>query len=84
MTIYKNTSLAATIFTLTLFLLCSDKISVPAGLITDEEIPSAVTRPVLAATLPASWDENWFASPAVLDLDNDGSSEIIVSRHSVL
>ncbi|MFZ5572132.1 MAG: FG-GAP repeat domain-containing protein [Thermodesulfobacteriota bacterium] len=43
-----------------------------------------VTEPVLRSTLPASWDENWFASPAVFDLDNDGNMEIIASRHSVL
>ncbi|NJO91755.1 MAG: VCBS repeat-containing protein [Chloroflexia bacterium] len=31
-----------------------------------------------------SWDENWFSSPAVYDLDGDGKNEIIASRHSVL
>jgi hypothetical protein len=84
MTIYKNISLAATILALTLFLLCAEKISVPAGLNTADEVPSNVARPVMKSTLPASWDENWFASPAVFDLDNDGASEIIASRHSVL
>ena len=43
-----------------------------------------VQAPVLRQTLPASWDENWLASPAVADLDNDGSPEIIAARHSVL
>lgn len=43
-----------------------------------------VAVPVLRATLPASWDEDWFASPAVYDLDGDGSMEIIAGRHSVL
>ena len=43
-----------------------------------------VQAPVLRATLPGSWDENWFASPAVADLDNDGRNEIIAARHSVL
>jgi hypothetical protein len=43
-----------------------------------------VQAPVLRATLPASWDENWLASPAVADLDGDGSKEIIAARHSVL
>lgn len=43
-----------------------------------------VQLPVLRQTLPASWDENWFASPAVADLDGDGSLEIIAARHSVL
>ena len=43
-----------------------------------------VSEPVLRTTLPASWDENWFGSPAVYDLDSDGSMEIIAGRHSVL
>lgn len=43
-----------------------------------------VSAPVLRITLPASWDENWFASAAVFDLDRDGGQEIIASRHSVL
>ncbi len=48
------------------------------------ESSSSVSRPVLRTTLPASWDENWFASPAVYDLNNDDTLEIIASRHSVL
>ncbi len=43
-----------------------------------------VASPVLRTTLPASWDEDWFASTAVYDLDGDGSMEIIAGRHSVL
>jgi hypothetical protein len=43
-----------------------------------------VSTPVLRQTLPASWDENWFGSPAVFDLDSDSSMEIIAGRHSVL
>ena len=43
-----------------------------------------VQAPVLRQTLPASWDENWLASPAVADLDGDGAMEIIAARHSVL
>lgn len=42
-----------------------------------------VSAPILRTTLPASWDENWFASPAVFDLEQDGQNEIIASRHSV-
>lgn len=42
-----------------------------------------VAEPVLRLTLPASWDENWFTSPAVFDLDGDGDNEIVASRHSV-
>jgi hypothetical protein len=43
-----------------------------------------VSTPTLRATLPASWDENWFASAAVFNLHNDDSKEIIAARHSVL
>lgn len=43
-----------------------------------------VSAPVLRTTLPASWDENWFGSAAVYDLNNDGAMEIIAGRHSVL
>ena len=43
-----------------------------------------VSAPTLRATLPASWDENWFGSVAVYDLNNDGAMEIIAGRHSVL
>jgi hypothetical protein len=45
---------------------------------------SSVSGPVLRATLPASWDENWYSLPAVFDLDKDGSNEIVAARHSVL
>ena len=44
----------------------------------------AVRAPVLRATLAASWDENWLASPAVADIDGDGALEIVAARHSVL
>lgn len=50
----------------------------------DSIVPSEVSEPELVMTLPASWDENWFASPAVYDLDGDGNKEILASRHSVL
>jgi len=43
-----------------------------------------VQVPALRATLPASWDENWLASPAVYDVDGDGTLEIVAARHSVL
>lgn len=62
---------------------CTEEIPV-AGLNSTNEIPSDVSRPQLLKTLPASWDENWFSSPAVFDLDKDGIKEIIASRHSVL
>lgn len=44
----------------------------------------AVSIPALKTTLPASWDESWFGSPVVYDLDGDGAVEIIAARHSVL
>ncbi len=52
----------------------------------NETIPvaSELPEPSLTKTLPASWDENWFSSPVVFDLDGDGGNEIIASRHSVL
>ena len=43
-----------------------------------------VSAPTLRTTLAASWDENWFGSVAVHDLNNDGAMEIIAGRHSVL
>lgn len=48
------------------------------------DIVLPVAAPILRTTLPASWDEDWFASPAVYDLDSDGDMEIIAGRHSVL
>lgn len=43
-----------------------------------------VQAPTLRATLPGSWDENWLASPALVDLDGDGGLDIVAARHSVL
>lgn len=43
-----------------------------------------VQPPVLEQTLPGSWDENWLASPALVDVDGDGLLDIVVPRHSVL
>ncbi len=43
-----------------------------------------VSAPTLRMNLPGSWDEDWFASPAVYDLDGDGNNEIIAGRHSVI
>ncbi len=53
-------------------------------LATNPEVASTVSRPELRVTLPASWDENWFASPAVFDLDGDGVSEIVFATYSVV
>ncbi len=43
-----------------------------------------VQAPRLRQTLPGSWDENWLASPALVDLDADGILDIVAPRHSVL
>jgi hypothetical protein len=79
MTIDKKILIIAS-FALALILFCSDKLPVPSGLNTADEVPSNVSRPVLRTTLPASWDENWFASPAVFDLDNDGKRALCVEQ----
>jgi len=44
----------------------------------------AVRAPTLRRTLAGSWDENWLASPGLLDVDGDGQLDIIAPRHSVL
>jgi hypothetical protein len=44
----------------------------------------SVAAPTLRTTLAASWDENWFASPALIDVDGDGKRDIVAARHSVL
>jgi hypothetical protein len=43
-----------------------------------------VQAPTLRATLPGSWDENWLASPALVDVDGDDALDIVAPRHSVL
>jgi len=43
-----------------------------------------VQAPVLEQTLAGSWDENWLAAPALVDLDGDGLLDIVAARHSVL
>jgi len=43
-----------------------------------------VQAPTLRQTLPGSWDENWLASPALVDVDGDGTRDIVAPRHSVL
>ena len=41
-------------------------------------------QPELVATLFDRWHEAWLASPAVADLDEDGTNEIIVPRDDVV
>jgi hypothetical protein len=43
-----------------------------------------VLEPELIATLFERWHEAWLASPAVADLDGDGTNEIIVPRDALL
>lgn len=69
---------------LILFLLSCKKDEPRYDMIDDTKVSSNVSEPQLYKTLPSSWDENWYASPAVFDLNNDGKKEIIASRHSVL
>ena len=52
--------------------------------VSSEAVSGEMQAPVLRQTLPASWDENWFAAPAVADINNDGQMEIVAARHSVL
>ncbi len=44
----------------------------------------AVQAPSLRSTLDASWDENWLAAPALVDVDGDDKLDIVAARHSVL
>ena len=45
---------------------------------------STVSAPRLVYTLADRWHEAWLASPAVADLDGDGTVEIIAPRHQQL
>lgn len=43
-----------------------------------------VSAPSLVYTLADRWQEAWLGSPAVADLDEDGTLEIVVPRHELL
>ena len=45
---------------------------------------TTVSAPTLTATLYDRWHEAWLGSPAVVDLDGDGTIEILVARAGVL
>src|SRR5690606_2366218 len=45
---------------------------------------ATVAAPVLVATLFDRWQEAWLGSPAVADLDEDGTNEILVARGDLL
>jgi hypothetical protein len=43
-----------------------------------------VAEPELVATLFDSWHESWLGSPAVVDLDGDGTKEILAPRSGLM
>lgn len=43
-----------------------------------------IAEPELVATLSDSWHESWLGSPAVADLDGDGTKEILAARSGLL
>ncbi len=45
---------------------------------------ATVAAPTLAYTLADRWHEGWLASPAIADLDGDGTPEIIAPRDELL
>jgi hypothetical protein len=45
---------------------------------------ATVAAPTLLTKLADRWQESWLASPAVVDLDGDGKSEILVARSELL
>ena len=54
------------------------------GCIAGVEVRPSIAAPKLRSTLQGSWDENWFASPTLVDLDRDGRLDVVAARHSVL
>lgn len=56
----------------------------PAASCTSDGGSETVSAPTLVATLFDRWHEAWLGSPAVADLDGDGTQEIIVPRDEVL
>ncbi len=45
---------------------------------------TTVAAPQLSATLHDSFHESWLGSPAVIDLQGDGTPEILAARHGVV
>lgn len=45
---------------------------------------ATVQAPMMIASVADRWHESWLGSPAVADLDGDGTSEIIVARSGLL
>jgi len=45
---------------------------------------ATVAAPTLTHTIADRWHEGWLASPAVADLDGDGTPEIVLARDEIL
>jgi hypothetical protein len=58
--------------------------ALPAASCTTDGGSETVGKLTLTATLFDRWHEAWLGSPAVADLDGDGTNEIIVPRDEVL
>lgn len=56
----------------------------PAACEPAESGSADVAAPELVASLGDRWHESWLASPVVADLDDDGTNEIIASRHGLV
>ena len=56
----------------------------PASCETGASPHATVTTPTLQTTLSDRWQEAWLGSPAVVDLDGDGTNEILVPRDELL
>ncbi len=55
-----------------------------AGCSTRASASRDIPAPTLLRTLPGSWEEGWLASPTLVDLDGDGTKEIVAPRHGTL
>jgi len=58
--------------------------ALPAASCASDGGSETLSTPKLVATLFDRWHEAWLGSPAVADLDGDGTNEIIVPRDDVL
>lgn len=56
----------------------------PAACVSSDAPADAVAEPTVMLDLSDSWEEGWLGSPAVADLDGDGSNEIVAARANVL
>ena len=56
----------------------------PATCTPGAEPQASVAAPAMIASLGDRWHEGWLGSPAVADLDGDGTREIIAARAGML